>query len=331
MSLFSWSQTSSSNASADATINWREGQAPSTINDSARAMMSATAKWRDDIAGAIVTAGTSTAYTVASYSSFDTLAHLNGQVIAFSPHATNGAGPVTLNVDGLGNKALRSAPNVELLAGTLIQGTPYVAVYNNTDGAFYLQGFYGNPYNVPLAAGMDYWGSTAPNSSFAFPAGQAISRTTYATLFAIMGTTYGSGDGSTTFNLPNKAGRVSAMIESAATLLTATYFGGNSTTLGATGGVESHTLTDSEGPVHSHGVTDNGHIHTGFGHTQGNGSGTTVTQNAAQGSNNTGESDSQNLTINSATTGISIQNAGGGAAHNNVQPTIMCNYIIRIL
>jgi len=149
MTLYKWSQTAASNATADSTINWAEGQAPSSVNDSARAMMAATAKYRDDIAGAIVTGGTSTAYTVASYQVFDTLAHLGGQMIAFTPHVTNGA-TVTLNVDSLGSKPLRAAPNTELLAGVLIQGTPYVAMYNNTDGAFYLRGLYGNPYNVPL-------------------------------------------------------------------------------------------------------------------------------------------------------------------------------------
>jgi len=167
MTLYKWSQTASADATADSTINWAEGQAPSSVNDSARAMMAATAKYRDDIAGAIVTSGTSTAYAVSSYQGFDTLAHLNGQMIAFTPHTTNGQ-TVTLNLDGLGAKPLRSAPNTELVAGTIIQGTPYVAVYNNTDGAFYLQGFFGNPYSVPLGAGMDYWGSTAPNSSFVF-------------------------------------------------------------------------------------------------------------------------------------------------------------------
>ncbi len=141
MTLYKWSQTASSDATADPTINWAEGQAPSSINDSARAMMAATAKYRDDIAGAIVTSGSSAAYTVSSYELFDTLAHLSGQMIAFTPHTTN-AGATTLNVDGLGAKPLRSAPNSELLAGTIIQGTPYVAVYNNTDGAFYLQGVF---------------------------------------------------------------------------------------------------------------------------------------------------------------------------------------------
>jgi hypothetical protein len=132
MTLYKWSQTASSDATADSTINWAEGQAPSSVNDSARAMMAATAKYRDDIAGAIVTGGTSTAYTVSSYEVFDTLAHLNGQVIAFTPHTTNGA-TVTLNVDSLGARPLRTSPGAELLAGTIIQGTPYVAVYSNSD------------------------------------------------------------------------------------------------------------------------------------------------------------------------------------------------------
>ena len=67
MTLYKWSQTAASNATADPSINWQEGQAPSSVNDSARAMMASVAKHRDDIAGAIVTGGTATAYTVSSY------------------------------------------------------------------------------------------------------------------------------------------------------------------------------------------------------------------------------------------------------------------------
>src|SRR4051812_9361641 len=129
--VYPWSQTQATNATADTTVNWAEGQAPSTVNDSARNMMASVAKWRDDIAGAIATGGTSTAYTVTSYQVFDTLAHMSGQLIAFTPHTTSGA-TVTLNVDSLGAKPLRSAPNVELPAGMLVQGTPYVALYNNS-------------------------------------------------------------------------------------------------------------------------------------------------------------------------------------------------------
>src|SRR5258708_23397161 len=65
-----------------------------------------------------------------------------------------------------------------------------------------------NPYNIPLGSGLPFFLSTAPNSSFVFPFGQAISRTTYATLFALMSTTYGTGDSSTTFNIPDVRGRI---------------------------------------------------------------------------------------------------------------------------
>ena len=97
ITLYKWSQTAASNATADPSINWQEGQAPSSVNNSARAMMASVAKHRDDIAGAIVTGGTATAYTVSSYEAFDTLTRLGGQIIAFTPHVTNGA-TVTLNV-----------------------------------------------------------------------------------------------------------------------------------------------------------------------------------------------------------------------------------------
>src|ERR1700756_3788698 len=113
MAFWSWSKTAASNAAADGTINWAEGQSPSSVNDSARAMMARGAEWRDDVSGTITTGGTSTAYTVASNEGFDTLAHMNGAMIAFVPHTTNGA-TVTLAVDGLTAKPLRYGPSLEL-------------------------------------------------------------------------------------------------------------------------------------------------------------------------------------------------------------------------
>src|SRR5258708_2604472 len=62
--------------------------------------------------------------------------------------------------------------------------------------------------SVPLGGLMPYIGSTAPNTAFVLPFGQAISRTTYATLFSLVSTTFGVGDGSTTFNIPDLRGRV---------------------------------------------------------------------------------------------------------------------------
>ena len=334
MTLYRWSQTAASDATADPTINWAEGQAPSSVNDSARAMMAAIAKYRDDVAGAIVTAGTSTAYTVSSYEVFDSLAHLSGQVIAFTPHVTNGA-TVTLNVDSLGAKPLRTAPNTELLAGMLIQGTPYVAVYSNTDGAFYLQGFFGNPYNIPLGGMLDFIGSTTPNSSFVFPTGQAISRTTYANLFALVGTTYGSGDGSTTFNIIDMTGRVGAMKEASATRLTSTYFGGNSTVLGATGGAENLTLTLAQLPS---GITGTVSVTTtpggGFPNIPlSSGSVGSIQVASSATTNVAGANTSGNWTsvTSLSGSGTSTSNNTSGNAHRTVQPTIIVNKILRVL
>lgn len=252
LQFFNWSRTANSNATADANINWAEGQAPSSVNDSARAMMASTAGFRDDIAGAIVTSGTSTAYIVGSYQVFDTLAHLNGQMIAFTPHTTCGA-TVTLNVDSLGAKPLRSAPSVELPAGALVQGTPYLALYNSSDAAFYLHGFFGNVYGIPIGGMIDYTGTTAPNSSFVLPYGQAISRTTYATYFSLVSTGFGTGDGSTTFNVPDLRGRVTVgkddMGGSAASRVTSAGSSIDGTTLGANGGAQTITLAAAQIPA----------------------------------------------------------------------------------
>jgi hypothetical protein len=78
MSFWKWSRTAANNATADGSINWAEGQAPSTVDDSARAMMPAASKYRDDVAGAIATAGSASAYTLSSFQVFDTLAHMDG-------------------------------------------------------------------------------------------------------------------------------------------------------------------------------------------------------------------------------------------------------------
>jgi microcystin-dependent protein len=329
MPLWRWSQTSSSNGNSDPTINFLEGQNPGSLNDSCRAVLAALAMYRDDISGAIVTAGSSTAYTVASNSGYDSFAHLANQMIAFTPHTTNGA-TVLLNVDGLGQKPLRSAPGVELLAGTIIQGTPYCATYNNSDGAFYLHNSYGaSPYLIPIGAGMDYWGATAPNSSFALAQGQALSRSGFPVLFSIFGTTYGVGDGSTTFNIPDKTGRVSAMIEASATRLTTAGFGGNSTTLGAvqTLSGETETLTAAQLPANIPNTatsTATSTVGSGvFG-------GTSIVQENGSGGGTVADTPTAFTVSTTVATTVTI-NASGGAAHPNVQPTIMCNYILRVI
>jgi microcystin-dependent protein len=333
MTLYKWSTTAANNATADATINWAEGQAPSSVNDTARAEMAAVAKFRDDISGAITTGGSATAYTVTSNQAFNSLANMSGKMIAFVPHTTNGA-TVTLNVDGLGAKPLRAAPSTELLAGVLVQGTPYVATYNNAANEWLLHGFYGNPYNVPLGSMLEFTGTTAPNSSFVLPFGQAISRTTYAAYFAVVGTTYGPGDGSTTFNVIDKRGRVSAgkddMGGSAANRITAAGSGITGTTLGSAGGAETVTLAQNALPNISP-------TFTGIQQTVSANEGAFKRNAIVPGTNDLGGG---SATYTAATPSFTFTPSGtissinGGVtqtAVNKMPPAIVVNYILRIL
>lgn len=333
MTFWKWSRTAASNSTADASINWAEGQAPSSVNDSARGMMAASAKYRDDLAGLITTGGTSTAYTVTTYQGLTALT--NGFMVAFVPHATSG-GTTTLAVDGLAAKPLRSAPSTELPNGTLVAGTPYTATYYSSTEEWILHGFYSNPYNIPIGAGIDYWGATAPNSSFVLAYGQAISRTTYSALFAIFSTSYGSGDGSTTFNVPDCRGRVTAkwdsMGGSSGNRLTDQTGGLNGDTLGATGGAETHSLLSTQMPPHNHGgVTgaDGSHSHTYSGPT----SVSTAVSTGGDGVCWSGQVLTATSTVANHTHTIAYDGGSGGSvvAHNNVQPTIICNYLIRII
>lgn len=152
--------------------------------------------------------------------------------------------------------------------------------------------------------------------------GSAVSRTTYAELFGVIGTTYGVGDGSTTFNLPDAQGR--ALVGAGS--YTDPVSGAISRTLGTALGAEKHQLSSAELASHGHGVTDPGHPH---GITpNGNGSGiyntlspySTVQQ---VGFNHTFGAPGTQPTINSATTGISVQSAGGDTSHNNMQPSLV--------
>lgn len=340
MTLYKWSQTASADATADSTINWAEGQSPSSVNDSARAMMAAIAKYRDDVAGAIVTSGTNTAYAVNTYQVFQSLSQLNGQVIAFTPHATNGA-TVTINVDGLGAKPLRSAPSTELPAGTIVQGTPYAALYNNGDAAFYLVGFFSNPYVVPIGSCIDYFGSTAPNSSFVLAYGQAISRITYSTLFSLFGTTYGTGDGSTTFNIPDLRGRIAAgrddMGGSAASRLSAAGITiGGATTLGGYGGGETRTLLTANLPAYTPSGTISGSLVSPITVPMRSpaGTGSSVAGTVSVGISGGTDIGSQNLSIvSSSITASFTGSAQGGTSAPIVllQPTIISNKLIRII
>jgi hypothetical protein len=135
-----WSKTAASNSNSDSTINWAEGQLPSTVNGSARAEMAALASFRDDINGSLTTAGSSNAYTITTNIAFTALA--TGLMIAFKANHTNTGAP-TLAANGLTAKALRTQDDAALLPGQIVNNGQYFAKYdaaaNAAAGAWLVQ------------------------------------------------------------------------------------------------------------------------------------------------------------------------------------------------
>lgn len=154
------------------------------------------------------------------------------------------------------------------------------------------------PVGLALGAGFDWYGASDPCLEIMICDGRAISRTTYAGLFTQLGTTYGVGNGSTTFNLPSTAD--------------ATLVGVSGTILrGGTGGEKTHVLTTSELPTHTH---DAGAHYL----TDGGASGTHYAYGSAG--------------ATSADIGIvNAPAAGSGTAHQNMPPYLGAYKVIRVL
>lgn len=345
MTLFNWSQTPNDNQTADSTINWREGQAPSSLNDSARGMMAAVAKYRDDLGGALQQGGTASAYTVSSNQ------NLAGALvdfrISFQINDPNNS-PVTLSVDGGTAKPLRYVSGSELPANLLRAGMIVEASYFSATSEWILINIF-DPLQfipagqlVPTGSIQDYIGASAP-AGYVLASGRTMGNGASAgaeranddtqALFTLLWNSISSltvapgGRGlsasadfsaNKTIALPDMRGRVLAGKDNMGGSAAGNITGG--TTLGATGGEQTHVLTTPEIPAHNHGVTDPGHTHTYLQRTQftaGSGIGTNwATDQTA----NTGNSQ----------TGISIQNAGGGGSHNNLQPYMLVNKIIKL-
>jgi microcystin-dependent protein len=165
---------------------------------------------------------------------------------------------------------------------------------------------------MPTGSIMPYAGTSAP-TGYLLCNETPISRSTYSALFAVIGTTYGVGDGSSTFNIPDLRGRVIAgqddMGGTSADRLIGTISGLNGDNLGATGGTEGVTLTAAQS-----GLPD--HTHTHLRQTNGQ---------MADGSFNV-----PNINANAlSTSGVTGGAQDASSAHSSVQPTIILNYIIK--
>jgi microcystin-dependent protein len=174
---------------------------------------------------------------------------------------------------------------------------------------------------VPTGLILPYGGSATPSTNWLFCDGTAYLRSAYSTLFSVIGTSFGVGDGSTTFNVPNMGGNVPGGF------LTGDPNFGN---IGQSGGEDAHTLSYNEMPVHSHGVADPGHSHGHSWSTFVQPSGTTGGGNQRLEINGNGQQLAfGDLNINGAGTGIGIYNAGSGYSHNNLQPYVTTSFLIK--
>jgi microcystin-dependent protein len=280
--------------------------------------------------GGAANAQTVSATTPASF------ALTTGYRIIFVAGFTNTAA-MTLNVNGTGAlPVFRATPTGPLTTqgGEVVAGSAMEVVYDGTRWQLV------NPVSpLPPGVVLDYAGPTAP-AGFLLPFGQCISRTGFANLFALFGTSYGVCDGSTTFALPDTRGYVLAGLDNmggtAAGRLTTTTM--NGVALGGVGGVQTQTLTVAQLPGHTHnysGTTANSadHAHTYVYVTPSTYSGIAAS-GAAGGYWNGGPANTGGITGNSGAhshtfSGATDAGTGGGAAASMVQPTMFMNKIIK--
>lgn len=185
------------------------------------------------------------------------------------------------------------------LEGDLVEGDRVLAAVSGRQ--LIVLGISGGP-KLPAGLVAPYAGGAIP-SGWLVCNGGLVSRTAYARLFAAIGTTYGSGDGSTTFALPNYKGRVLVGLDASQAEFDE---------LGETGGAKVHTLTADEMPAHNH----------------------TPASPATTFINNyvsiTGiQSGTGKAAGDASYTSGSTGNTGGGQAHNNLQPYAVAHYIIK--
>jgi microcystin-dependent protein len=183
---------------------------------------------------------------------------------------------------------------------------------------------------IPIGLGPLPWsGLTAP-TKWLLCFGQTLLRADYPDLWTFASaeiaggnTLFTNGNGSTTFTIMDMRGRIPVSADNMGGTQAFRINNILTNALGSVGGEQQHVLITAEIPVHSHGVTDTGHTHSQ--NVPVGASANVAFDRFIAGINSSG---SLALSIGSATTGISIQNSGGGGTHINVQPSIVTNSII---
>jgi hypothetical protein len=153
-----WSKTAATNASIDTNINFAEGQAPSSLNDSDRALMASVAAWRDDNSGVLVTSGTSIAYTVATNQVEAALTA--GYTVTVNFNVTNGSS-ATLAVDGLAAAPLQLIAGTNVSSGAFQAGTIQRFTYSTTGTGQWIANNYIPTIIAPLFTSLSKTATTA--------------------------------------------------------------------------------------------------------------------------------------------------------------------------
>lgn len=360
---FSWSVTASDNDDADAAVPWPEGMLPGSVNNSARGVMAAVARFIKDMNGTISTTGVPNAYLLTSSS--DHVAYTNGILITAKASFSN-TDFATLNLNSFGAKKIRVFGidgEGDIKAGQIRSGSTYQFRYDTSldsaNGAFLLL----NPTLLAINVGdIKIWPSDTLETGWLWCNGDSQVRADLPELFAIIGTTYGAVDGSH-FNLPDLRGRApfgsDDMGASAAGRITNAVSGITGATLGAAGGAESITLDTTQIPSHQHtGLTESEnaqHTHAGTSGTEsadhshttpvgtqptqvfGGGGPAYIALTTGSGTNITGSGKSATHTHLTTTGNENATHAhdfttnlvGGGLAHRNLPPLLICNYVIK--
>jgi len=187
------------------------------------------------------------------------------------------------------------------------------------------------PCRVPVGAMFIWLTDTAP-AGWLLCYGQAISRAIYAKLFGIIGITFGIGDGSTTFNLPDMRGRLPLGQDDMGGASADRVTNAEADSIGGSSGAENHTLSLAESPAHTH---TNEHTHD-VEHTHElptsdpYEAGTDSFQLDAleKGSPLISTKSSSNPT-SGASSDSTTTSKGGDESHNNMQPYLTANYIMK--
>jgi microcystin-dependent protein len=157
--------------------------------------------------------------------------------------------------------------------------------------------------NAVLTGALLMWPTTSAPTGYLNCDGTAVSRTTYSALFAVIGTTFGTGDGTTTFNLPNYTNRMP--------------YG---TTIGSTGGAATTTISQANLPNVNFPVTDPGHAHLYD---------RATTKSVQSGNSTPCFVDNSTVSTQTATTGISVNSGGSGTPASTISPYLGINFIIK--